>query len=158
MKSLLIIGAGGHGTVVEEIAKSTMEYEKIDFLDDNSDKAIGKIESMSNFVTEYDDLVCSIGNNKFRKSVLEKAEKFGFNIPTIVHPTAYVSCSARIGKGSIIEPKSIVNSNSVIGQGCIISVGAIVDHNVEVKNYAHVNAGVVCLTGTVVEEFTKISR
>lgn len=158
MKKLLIVGAGGHGYVVEEVAKSTFAYETIDFLDDNSDKAIGTIDSMNEFVKKYDDLICSIGNNEFRKFVLEKAKKLGFNIPTIIHSTAYVSCSAKIGKGTIVEPKAIVNSNTIVGQGCIISVGAIVDHNVEVKDYSHINAGAVCLTGTVVEEFTKIQR
>ena len=32
MKSLLVIGAGGHGRVVKEIAQD-IGYEKIDFLD-----------------------------------------------------------------------------------------------------------------------------
>ncbi len=34
--NLLIIGAGGHGKVVEDIAIQTRKYETINFLDDNS--------------------------------------------------------------------------------------------------------------------------
>lgn len=38
--NLLIIGAGGHGKVVVEIAVD-FGYEKIDFLDDDSPEAVG---------------------------------------------------------------------------------------------------------------------
>ena len=41
-KNLLIIGAGGHGRVVAEVA-AACGYENISFLDDNSPEAIGKI-------------------------------------------------------------------------------------------------------------------
>lgn len=34
MKSLLIIGAGGHGRVVAEVA-ADLGYERIDYIDDN---------------------------------------------------------------------------------------------------------------------------
>lgn len=41
MKRLLIIGAGGHGKVVAEVAKD-IGYEEIAFLDDSSSVAIGR--------------------------------------------------------------------------------------------------------------------
>ena len=41
-KKLLIIGAGGHGKVVAEVA-SACGYDNVKFLDDNSPEAIGKI-------------------------------------------------------------------------------------------------------------------
>ena len=51
MKSILIIGAGGHGQVVAEIAEDC-GYLKIAYLDDNSDLAIGKINEMDKFRSE----------------------------------------------------------------------------------------------------------
>ena len=44
MKKLLIIGYGGHGKVVREIAED-IGYTDIAFLDDNNNEAIGKISS-----------------------------------------------------------------------------------------------------------------
>ena len=38
---LLIIGAGGYGQLVREIAELTEEYEQIDFLDDAYEEAVG---------------------------------------------------------------------------------------------------------------------
>ena len=53
-KSLLILGAGGHGKVVKEVAlaiKNTSEnvYDRVDFLDDNSNEAVGKISEVELF-------------------------------------------------------------------------------------------------------------
>ena len=42
-KKILIIGAGGHGRVVKEVAEAC-GYKKVDFLDDNSSDAIGKMD------------------------------------------------------------------------------------------------------------------
>lgn len=51
MENLLIIGAGQHGAVVREIADSMSCFDRIDFLDDNSSEAVGKVsdaEKLSN--------------------------------------------------------------------------------------------------------------
>lgn len=67
-KSLLIIGAGGHGKVVKEVAEA-VGYDKIAFLDDNSAEAVGKIADAKQFVQEYQAAVVGIGNNKFRSKL-----------------------------------------------------------------------------------------
>lgn len=154
MKSLLIIGAGGHGKVVKEIAED-LGYKKIDFIDDNNPKAIGKIEELNKFL-KYKEAIVGIGNNEFRESILNKLEQIGFAIPTLVHPTAYVSRSAIIEKGSVIEPKAIVNASARIGMGSIISVGSIVDHDTVIGKCAHINAGAIVKAGGFVENYRKL--
>lgn len=49
--NLIILGAGGHGRVVADIAEQTGKYDKIVFLDDNSndDKVIGKCSDYKKF-------------------------------------------------------------------------------------------------------------
>ena len=160
-KKLLILGAGGHGKVVREVALSLKKndisvYEDISFLDDHSSEAIGKIESLKEFVGKYDEVICGIGNNAVRKKLLEQAEQIGFCIPVLIHPTAYVSPSASVEAGNVVEPKAIVNANSVVEKGCIISVGAIVDHDAVVGEYSHVNAGAICKAGSTIEAGRKL--
>ena len=160
-KNLLILGAGGHGKVVREVALSIVDgymprYSKVDFLDDYADNAIGKIQDLKDYVEIYDDVFCGIGNNFVRKDLLKKAEKLGYEIPILIYPTAYISASAVIGKGTVVEPKAIVNANSIIGKGSIISVGAIVDHDVIIEKYVHVNAGAICKAGSKIEEGRKL--
>lgn len=154
-KCLLIIGAGGHGKVVKEIAEA-LGYTNIAFLDDNSPEAIGKIADSKAFVNQFQEAFVGIGNNKFRGELLARLEQEGFTIPVLIHPTAYVSKSAVIGKGTVVEPMAIVNANSKIGIGCIISVGSIVDHDAILEDCVHVNAGAICKAGSFVSKETKL--
>ncbi len=156
MKNLLIIGAGGHGKVVKEVAEATSLYEKINFLDDNSDEAIGKIEDLWNLREQYECAFVGIGNNLFRLRTIEKLKKAGYEIPKLIDPTAYVSKSAVIGEGTVVEPMALVNANTKVGTGCIISVGAIVDHDVVLEDGVHANAGSIVKAGATVKKFTKL--
>ena len=79
-KNLLILGAGGHGKVVREVALSIVDdyiprYSKVDFLDDYADEAIGKIQDLKDYVEIYDEVFCGIGNNSVRKDLLKKSRK-----------------------------------------------------------------------------------
>lgn len=154
MKSLLIIGAGGHGQVVAEIAEE-LGYEKIDFLDDNSDIAIGKIDDIEKWIS-YKEAFCGIGNNKFRGEILNRLKCAGYIVPTLIHPSAYVSKSVVIAAGVVIEPKAIVNTHSIVGEGSIISVGSIVDHDVTIGECCHINSGAIVKAGGIVNAFEKM--
>ena len=149
-KSLLIFGAGGHARVVAETAEAMKNadgqkiYERIDFLDDHLEHAVGSLKDLEVKGQEYDEAFCGIGNNELRKQLLEQSEVLKLIVPTLVHPTAYVSPSADVGKGTVIEPGAVINANAVIGAGCIVSVGAVIDHDATVEEYAHVNAAAVC--------------
>lgn len=153
--NLWIIGAGGHGKVVAEVAEDC-GYNKISFLDDNSLEAVGKISDFKKFIIEYESVFVGIGNNKFRGELISKLEACGYRLPTLIHPTAYISRTAHIERGTIIEPKAIVNANSQIGVGCIISVGSIVDHDVVVEECCHINAGAIVKAGARINAFEKL--
>lgn len=161
-KRLLILGAGGHGKVVREVALSICNinqkavYEIVDFLDDQSEIAVGKIAELEKFRDKYSDVFCGIGNNTTRKQLLDKAKELGFHIPVLIHSTAYISSSALMEAGTVVEPKAIVNTNTVVHRGCIISVGAILDHDVEIGEFAHVNAGAIVKAGGRVESGKKL--
>ena len=153
-KPLLIIGAGGHGKVIAEIA-SDLGYEKIDFLDDDNAEAIGKIDEVEAFI-EYGEAFCGIGNNKFRAKILSRLENAGYQIATLIHPSSYVSQTAVIGKGTVVEPKAVVNSNSTVGRGSIISVRSIIDHNVKLGICCHINSGAIVKAGGEVGDYKKL--
>lgn len=156
MKKLLIVGAGGHGRVVKEVAESLGEYEKIDFLDDSSEEAVAKIDDLERMHGEYDSAFVGIGNNVFRLECIAKIKDIGYEIPVLIHPTAYISKSANIGLGTVVEPKALVNANTRVGEGCIISVGSIIDHDVILNNCVHANAGSIVKAGARIESLTKL--
>lgn len=155
MRSLLIVGAGGHGNVVGEIAREC--GYRVKYLDDKrGDNVIGTIDLLPNYVLMFDSFFVAIGNTEFRKKLIDKLESLHVEIATIIHPTAYISPSAIVEKGTVVEPKAVINANSHIGKGCIISVGAIIDHNVSVGEFSHINAGAICKAGACIEAEQKI--
>ena len=161
-KSILLLGAGGHAFVITDILHTMQDsndrplYGKTDFLDDASELAVGKLTELEQIGRNYDEVFCCIGNNQFRKELLEKVERLEMKVPVLVHPTAYISPSAVVKAGTVVEPGAIINSNSVIEEGCIISPGAIVDHNVTIGKYCHINAGAICKAGAVIPAGTKL--
>jgi len=156
-RKLLIIGAGGHGKVVKETAETLGCYETIDFLDDNSEVAVGKCDDYEKFKTGYRFCFVAVGNNELRMNWYFKLKNSGYEIPALIHPGAYVSPSAEIKSGSFIGPNSVVNTGSVIEQGCIISAGAVVDHDSLVNEFSHIDAGAIVKSNFIVTRLTKVN-
>ena len=90
---LIILGAGGHGKVVADIARQTNKYEEIFFLDDRSQKnnILGKCEEYLKFKDEDVEMYPAFGNNIFRIEWEEKLENRGIKLAKIIHPLAYIS-------------------------------------------------------------------
>lgn len=154
-KKLLIIGAGGHGQVVAEVAEDC-GYQKIAFIDDNSDLAVGAVADIEKFKEQYTDAFVGIGNNLLRENLILKIREMGFQIPALIHPSAYISRTAVIKEGTVVEPKAIVNAHSIVEEGCIISVGAIVDHDVRIGKYCHINSGAIVKAGAEIKAYDKL--
>ena len=155
MNNLLIIGAGQFGQVTKEIAESLEIFNKIDFLDDNSDKAIGKIGEYEKFQSEYNRAIVAIGNAEIRKKLLDRIEKI-YSIESIISQLAYVSKSSKIEEGTIIEPTAFINANTDIGKGCIICAGSIINHNAKIGNYCHINCGSIVKSNSIIVDGKKI--
>ena len=154
-KSLLIVGAGQYAYVVCDIA-SALGYEKISFVDDVSEVAIGKIADIERLAHSYSHGVVAIGNPTVRRELTERLLSCGYTVPVLVHPLGYASPSARLGAGVIVEPNATVQANAVIGQGSIVSSGAVVRHNGVVGEYCHCDCGSVVMSGSVLADGTKI--
>ena len=155
MSTLLILGAGGHGKVVAEIATS-LGYEVL-FLDDKpGENVVGKINEFEKYKDSFDSFIIGIGNNKLRGEIQKKLSELGVTIATLISPKALVSSSTSIGEGTVVEPGAIINTGIQIGKGCIISVGSIIDHDSVIEDFAHVNAGAICMSGAHVEKEQKI--
>lgn len=157
---LLILGAGGHGKVVKEIATATKQYRRIAFLDDCFDgsnpEIIGKLADYEKFKSAYTDAFVAIGNPDIREQLQKMLRDAKYDIPVLVHPDAYISPSASIGVGTVVMPKSVVQANVKIGKGCIVSAGAIIDHDADVGDYCHINAGAVVAAGSKVPSEIKV--
>ena len=144
MKSLLILGAGGFGHMIQETALM-LGYEKTAFLDDavKETDVIGKCCDYESFLKEYDTAVAALGDNNMRLYWTEKLMEAGYQVPAIIHPSAVVSPSAVIGNGSFIMQNAVVNTHTTVEHGVLINSGAVVDHDSFIGRGAHIGLGSV---------------
>ena len=151
---LIILGAGGYGRTVADVAGQTGEYSKILFLDDNSvaPDVVGKCAEFARFRDEQTAFYPAFGNNESRLAWLYRLQEAGCAVPTIIHPTAYVSPTAQVEPGAVILPHAVVNTNCVVKSGCIVNCGAIVDHGCVLEEGVH-----ICL-GAIVKAENRIPR
>ena len=150
---LAIIGAGGHGRVVADIAKLNGYQEIIFFDDDAKLKRIGKypvigssLEAVS-YKNSY-DIFIAIGNNKIREQVTIQLQKNDITSPVLVHPSAVIDKTTSLGAGTVVMANAVVNANATIKEGCIINTAATVDHDCILEKFVHISPG-AHLAGTV---------
>tara|TARA_B100000161_G_scaffold242033_1_gene194944 strand:+ start:181 stop:816 length:636 start_codon:yes stop_codon:yes gene_type:complete len=145
---LIILGAGGHGKVVAEVASNLNKYSKIYFLDDkvNIDKEVlgSKVLNKIDFTyiksikKENNEFFVGIGDCKKRKEIQERLKNDNLNIATLIDPFTSISKYSEIGLGSLICPGVIVGPDSFIGEGAIINNSSTIDHDCIVGNYVHI--------------------
>jgi sugar O-acyltransferase (sialic acid O-acetyltransferase NeuD family) len=71
----------------------------------------------------------------------ELQERFGIEFASLVHPTAYVSRFARIGKGVFVGAGSIIGPGAVLEDFAMINRHASIGHDTIVGRFARVQPG-----------------
>lgn len=155
-KRLCIFGCGGHGKVVLEIAQLSGLYDRIVFFDDKpalktvlGTSVIGTYEDFIKQDSEDNDFFIAVGNCNARCELTQRLRQDQREVmPTLVHPMATVSPTAKIGKDSVVMAGAVINTSSVIGEGCIINTNAVVEHDCIVGPWSHISVS-AALCGTV---------
>lgn len=161
-KKLAIIGAGGHGKVVGEIALLN-KYKIIDFFDDNvkTNKSfpftiINTTDFLRNHLSDYDAFFVAIGDNLIRSNKINWLKKYKINIINLIHPRATVSKFSVLGLGSCIMANAVVNPGTSINDGVIINTSASIDHDCVIEDYVHISPN-CSLSGNVkISKFTHL--
>jgi UDP-3-O-[3-hydroxymyristoyl] glucosamine N-acyltransferase len=142
--------------MTQEIAEDVEMFGKIDFLDDVSELAVGKLSDYERFVDEYPSAVVAVGAPVFRAEWLARLERAGFLLAPIVSPYAYVAPSARLEPGVIVEPSATIQSRASVGRGTIVSSGAVLRHDATVGECCHCDCNSVVASGASVPSATKV--
>ena len=146
IRTLVIWGAGGHGKVVLDVARSVPSFDLIVFLDDDRSRAripfcecmvIGGSEELERLAGT--SFVIAVGDNHRRAQCFERALASGLAATALIHKTAVIAASAVIGPGTVVMPGVVVNPGSVVGANCIINSGAIVEHDCRIADHVHIS-------------------
>lgn len=155
---LLILGSGGFGKTVADIARQLGRYEKIAFLDDQKTGSgvLGVCEEYGLFCDEDTEVYPAFGNTAIRMQWLERLADEDLPVATLVHPLAYVSPTAVLGAGSVVLPMAVVNTGVTVGRGCIVNIGALVDHDTVLEDGVHLAPGAIVKALNRIPEGSKI--
>ena len=145
MKRLMILGAGGYGKTIADVAAQLGCYERIGFLDDNSTDGcvLGKCMDYLGFADGHTAFYPAFGNNGVRMQWLSRLLEAELSVPTLVHPRAYVSPTASLGVGTMVLPMAVVNTGVTVEKGCIINIGTLIDHDSVIGEGTHLAPGAI---------------
>jgi len=147
--TLLIWGASGHGKVVADVAERC-GYTVTGFVDDDPAKIGGRFGGLPVMapadlagVDPESSMAMGIGHNGHRAAAFARARAAGRRLPALVHPSAVVARTARVGDATVVCAAAVVNPDAVVGVAAIINSGAVVEHDCVVGDFAHVSPGAV---------------
>jgi sugar O-acyltransferase (sialic acid O-acetyltransferase NeuD family) len=155
MKRLAILGANGHGKVIADAAL-LQGWDDVAFYDDawpaiDSNgrwSVVGNTEDLLNARGRYAGVVVGIGDNRIRQGKLELLKDCGFQLASVVHPSACVSSFAEVGAGAVVFANATINADARVGGGTIINTGAVIEHDCVLGNCVHVSPNAVMAGGS----------
>lgn len=159
---LLILGAGGHGKSVAEAASLSGQWSKIVFADDSwphqtevaGFPIVANIERVSTLVSTITAAIPAVGNNQLRQDWSQKLKNLEIPLATVIHPSAIISSTTRLGEGICIMAGCIIGVDVKIEDGVIVNLGSAIDHDSEIGMFAHLSVGVKITGNKVVKPFT----
>ena len=83
-----------------------------------------------------------------RQLVAERLRGRGAQFASLVHPTAVIASSVKLGEGGIFCPYSVASVDATIGSFVIVNVHSSVGHDVQIGSYSTLSSH-VDLTGGV---------
>ena len=158
MKSILLVGAGGHCISCIDVIETVGEYEIRGVVQPSvsSEKimgysAIGSDADLPELLKSSNWALVTVGQIKcpdIRVRLFYLLKHLGARLPVIVSPQSYLSKHSLIGEGSIVMHRAVVNAGVKIGKNCIVNSQALLEHGVVVQDHCHISTGVL-LNGNV---------
>ncbi len=152
----LILGAGGHARVVIEAMRAAGLGQIVGIIDPAPPAprlldvpVIGRDEDLPRLRSEgITTAVVALGSNGLRLRMGAALRSLGYDLPAVVHPSAFLAPSARITDGAVVMARAVVGTDTSIGLLAIVNTGAVIDHDGIIDEAAHVAPG-CALAGNV---------
>ncbi|WP_166789538.1 acetyltransferase [Cryobacterium sp. TMS1-20-1] len=150
---LIIVGAGGAGREVAEIARDVALEQDVDwvpfgFLDDDLSIAsdarlplplLGSISAWTPSENR-EVFICAIGDPSKRERIITSLASRGAVFTQLIHPTARVALTAKIGTGVVVYPFTYISTNTQIGAHVFINLHNAVGHDAEIGPFSVISS------------------
>ncbi len=151
---LILIGAGGHARSCIDVIEQQAQYQIAGLVglpeQKNTEQlgyaVIAADDALEELAKLHQYALITIGQiltTEHRLRLYQQAVQCGFQMPTIIAPTAHVSPHASIGAGSIVMHGAIVNAGARVGSNCIINTRALIEHDTNVDDHCHISTGAI---------------
>lgn len=159
---LVIIGGGEHARVVLEAARSRPGgWNLVGFVDARpvpetvemglpwlGDDA--KVLAEGGGARQFTVGVGSTGVSPARERIAARYDAAGVRWAVVVHGSAVVSPTARLGPGAQVLAGAIVNTRAALGRHVVVNTAAVVEHDVALGDFAQVAPAVAIGGGAVI--------
>lgn len=152
MKSLLLVGGGGHCHSCIDVIESANFYQIAGVVQPKMSSelimgywVIGSDDDLPQLLKKSKLALITVGQIKtpeVRIRLFDLLKQLGAELPVIISPRAYCSMHAVVGEGSIIMHGAVVNAGAQIGNNCIVNTQALVEHGVKIDDHCHISTGV----------------
>jgi sugar O-acyltransferase (sialic acid O-acetyltransferase NeuD family) len=163
MKSLIIIGGEGHGSVIASCINDNKrvlknyEWEIAGFINDYDKEVdgypvLGKLKDINKFVEKGYYFIWAI--HLIQRNVTTYNLYRQCNIPkerlaTIVHHSAFLGENVILEPGVVVMPHVYIASRTKIGESTLVKANALVGHDVQTNILCHLAMG--SITGSYVQ-------
>lgn len=164
VRNVIILGVGGNCVdileTIDEVNRHAPErqFHCAGFLDDDPGThgrtiggapVLGPLKASASYREHF--FICGVGGPKNfwrRESIVHSTGIPDERFVSIVHPTASVSPSARLGPGCVIFQHVTITSNVQIGRHVLILPNTVISHDDVIGDFTLI-AGGVCISGGV---------
>mgnify|MGYP003663020963 CR=1 FL=1 len=163
---VILIGGGGHAGVVLEVCRAA-GVPVVGVVDDDRACPVATAADGVAWLGPVDGFVMppgtgfllAIGDLAARARVLaamDPALAVGLAAGAVVHPSATVSGTARLGDGVVVMAGAVVNRHAKVGMHGIVNTRAVIEHDCRVGANSHLAPGSVLGGGVWVGEGTLV--
>jgi sugar O-acyltransferase (sialic acid O-acetyltransferase NeuD family) len=147
---VIVIGGGGHASVVIDAAYAIGGLELVGVIDTNSAMrgtrildvpVIGSDDDLPRLRAEgIESFIIGLGHSRRlgrRTSLFKAAIESGLSPINVIHPRACIAPSARLGRGIVALAGATVNVQAAIYDNVILNTASIVEHHCEIGAHSH---------------------
>lgn len=147
-RRLYIFGAGGHGREIAWLARSVFPGVEILHVVDAARHLTSPINGADVRLldtiepTPDDGFITAVGDAGLRMRAADRMHQTGLSPVTLVHPSAVLAPTVRIGAGSVVCAGVVLTDNVLVGEHAVVNIGCTLSHDVRIEDYATLSPGV----------------
>lgn len=155
MNKVVVIGAGGHGREIAELARACAKAGTCgEFVghvvdpefappgrDVNGWPILGGLDWLEKHRAEV-LAICAVGAPALRRAVATRAKSAGAEFVSLVYPGAVVGPTVRLGEGVVIAAGCALTTNIRLGNHVHLNLGCTVGHDSVIGDFTTLSQGV----------------